>query len=129
VDGNGRPTTVCVAELLVGAPLSNLDEAQAFEQGDDLAWLESGQCPHLRNLDGVVSDELGLELRFAILQEHAHDFLQVALQFVEGPALGVSAIWKRPFARVLQAQRQAVEAKRRSLTGDCPCAGEGGARV
>ena len=41
-----------------------------------------GSCP-LRNLDGLYSDELGLEPRLAILKKHAHDFLKVALEFVE----------------------------------------------
>jgi hypothetical protein len=42
-----------------------------------------------RNLDGLYSDKLGLELRLAILKKHAHDFLKVALEFVEALALAV----------------------------------------
>lgn len=48
MEGHGRHTTVCVAELLVRAPLSNLGEAEGLKNGDDLPWLQDGDVTHVR---------------------------------------------------------------------------------
>ena len=39
VEGNRRPSTISMAELLVGTFLPNLGEAQSPEKGDDLSRL------------------------------------------------------------------------------------------
>ncbi len=75
----GRPP-IGVAELLVGAALTGFGKAVHFEQGDDLPGFEDWQVRHASgDLDGADVDELRLQGRLAVFEQHLDDFAQVVL--------------------------------------------------
>src|SRR5262245_23376601 len=90
MERNGCSTAICMAELHVGTLLPNDCEPQRREKRGDFPRLQRGQLAQLRYLDGLHSDKLGLKARLAILKKHAHHFLKVALELIEGLALAVS---------------------------------------
>lgn len=67
---DGRRTAIRMPEVLVRPALPNFGEAVSFEQCDHLARLEDRDGPHLRNLNLADLEELRLQLRFAILEQH-----------------------------------------------------------
>lgn len=87
---DGRGSTVGVAELLVGAALADFDEAQTREKRYDLTRLEDRDSGHLDDY-GVGPDELGLQLGFAVLEQHGDDFAKIRMQLVERCALAMRA--------------------------------------
>jgi len=62
-----------------------------FQDSGDLTRLEDRDVTHLRDLDGLRSDELTFQLRLAVLEEHRDDLLQVRAQLVHADALRVRA--------------------------------------
>jgi hypothetical protein len=78
--------------LTVGTALSGEGEAAPLQQSRDLAGLQDWDgAQGLPDLNHMRTDELRLELRFAVLQQERHDFLKVGEQFVHGGALGMGA--------------------------------------
>jgi hypothetical protein len=83
---------VGVSILTMRSTLTYLHESEPFKERHDLAWLEDrDRAGHSGNLDRLNTDELGLELRLAIFQEHLDDLLKVPPQLVQGLALAVRA--------------------------------------
>ena len=91
MEGDGGSSTVCVPVLSMGPALPHLNESEALQQGGHFSWLQDRKRSHLRNLDGVHPDELGQELRLSVFEQHADDFLEVALQVVKTHTLTVGA--------------------------------------
>ena len=92
--GDGRDAAVGVAELLVRAALADLDEPEPLEAGDHLARLKDRDRAHGRQLgdeDGLRADELRLQRRLAVLEEHGDDLAKVGVEFVETVPLAVGA--------------------------------------
>lgn len=75
----------------MGSALSNLDEAEAFEDPGDLSRLQYGYVTHLRDLDGLRADEFPLQLRFAVLEKHCNDLFEVLSQLVDAGTLRMRA--------------------------------------
>ncbi len=92
MEGYGRATAIWMTILPVGTALSREGEAVPFQQALDLAGLQDwDRAQGLAGLNGMRTDELRLELRFAVLQQERHDFLEVGQQLVDRGALGVGA--------------------------------------
>ncbi len=78
--------------LAVRAALANLNESETHKNRSDLPRLEDGNVAHeLRDLHGLRSDELPLELWCSVLKQHRYDFFEVLAEFVECGALRVGA--------------------------------------
>jgi hypothetical protein len=45
---------------------------------------KQGACPFLRYCDLLDTDELSLQMRFSVLQQHFYHLVEIALQFVKG---------------------------------------------
>jgi hypothetical protein len=81
-----------IAELLVLPALADFGEAEFDENGDDFIGFEDGNIAHDSSDGDVLSpDEFGLQHRFAIFQQHANDFVQVMINFIQRFPLGMSA--------------------------------------
>jgi len=89
-----------MAELLVRIALAYFDKTQSVENRDDFARFEDRNAGHSVNDDGLRADELGLELRLAVIQQHCDDFLQIGVQLVERGALAVRSGKARNVAHV-----------------------------
>src|ERR1700680_4079069 len=76
-------------ELLVRATLAYFDKSQSVENRDDFARLENRNAGHLVDDDGLRSDELGFELRVAVIEKHCDHFLEIGVQLVEGSSLAM----------------------------------------
>ncbi len=87
---NRCATTIGMCELLVGAALPDLSEAQSDQDRDDFARLENRKPRHLGG-DRLDPYEFALQLGFAILEEHCDDFTEVLGQLFLRLSLGVSA--------------------------------------
>jgi hypothetical protein len=70
--------------------LADLDEAEPLEDRNDLLGLKDREAAH-RSGHGDVLDanELGLEDRLPVLQEHGDNFPQIVCQLVQGLTLGM----------------------------------------
>ena len=80
-----------MAILPVGSALSNLDGSEALQNPGDLPRLQDGDVPHLRDLNGLRTDELPLQLWLAVLKKHGDDLFEVLSQLVDAGALRVRA--------------------------------------
>jgi len=89
VKRNCRSPAIRMPILLVGTPLP-ISPRNPGSQGAPPPLEVSGwaACP-LSYPDCLYAHELGLERWFAVLEQHANNFLQVALQFVQTIALAV----------------------------------------
>ena len=88
----GGAAAIWMTILPVGTALPREGEAVPFQQALDLAGLQDwDRAQGLAGLNGMRTDELRLELRFAVLQQQCHDFLEVGQQLVDRGALGVGA--------------------------------------
>ena len=73
------------------ATLPDLSEPELEQNCYDFRRLKNRDIAHESNNGDVVnSDELGLKLRFTILQKHADNFPKIAIEFVERFPLRVS---------------------------------------
>lgn len=93
-----RASAVGVPLLAMRASLPDLPKAKAFRQRSEFARFQDRDGARgLRDLDGLEAHELGLELGFAVLEQHGDDFTQVLLEFVERGALAVRSrpSWNR----------------------------------
>ena len=90
MERDGRATSAVVAKLFVRPTLADLDEAEPLEDRNDLLGLKDREAAH-RSGHGDVLDanELGLEDRFPVLQEHGDNFPQIVCQLVQGLTLGM----------------------------------------
>lgn len=72
--------------------LPHLDEAEPFESPDNVARLEDGQGAHGRSADlyELSTEELSLEPRITVLQEHFDDLVQILTELLFRSALAVS---------------------------------------
>lgn len=70
---DGRGAAVGMTELLVRAALTHFNEAESREKCDDFSRLEDRNPGHLNDY-GMGPDELGLQLGFAVLEQHG-DYL------------------------------------------------------
>ena len=78
VEGHRGGAAIGMTELLVRAALPGLAEAVGLEESDDLPRLEDRQAAHgSGDLDGAHVDELRLERRLAVLEQHLDDLAQV----------------------------------------------------
>lgn len=87
---NGRGAAIGVTELLVRTTLPDFGETEARKDGDDLTRLEDRNTGHLNDY-GVGPDELGLQLRLAILEQHGDHFAEIRVQLIERCALAMRA--------------------------------------
>ncbi len=73
--------------------MADLDEPESLKAGDHFARLEDGDGPHgvggLRHEDSLRSNELRLERRVPVLQEHRDYLAEVGMQLVEAVPLSV----------------------------------------
>ncbi len=75
VERNGGHAAVGMAELLVGAALADLGEAETLEQRDDLAGPQDRWFRHCSgNSDSLNTNEFCLEGLLAILEKHRNYF-------------------------------------------------------
>ena len=75
---------VSVPKLLMRSSLPYFDEAEGFEDPNDLPRLQSREARHvLGNRDRLDADELGFQAGFAVLEEHRNDLLEIGLELVE----------------------------------------------
>jgi len=81
--------------LHVRTALSCKGKSQSLQNATDLARLENGRFGHelCSYRDALCANELGLQLRFTVFQEHLDDLPEIALKLVERLALRVST-WK-----------------------------------
>jgi hypothetical protein len=90
VEWDGSGATVRVPELLVRATLPDLREAVGLQQSDDFPRSQDGNGAHSSgDLDSTHIDELGLEIRLAILEEHFDDLSEILLKLIDVGALRV----------------------------------------
>ena len=89
MDRNRCATTIGMCELLMGAALPDLSEAQSHKDRDDFARLKNPKPRHLGG-DRFDTYEFALQLGFAILQEHFDDFTEVLGQLLLSLSLGMS---------------------------------------
>jgi len=100
VDRDGGRAAVGVSELLVRAALAHFDEAEPREDRDDLARLKNRDARHSFDDDGLRADEFGLELRFAVLEQHRNHFAKIRVQLIERRSLAVRSRESRYVAHV-----------------------------
>ena len=67
MEGNRRSASIGVPVLSIRTALTNLLEPQPLKDCHDFARLEDWWLRHWSGYNGLDADELGLELRFAIL--------------------------------------------------------------
>lgn len=91
MESHGRAPAVYMPKLFVRAALTNFLKPQSLQNRNDFARLENGNAGHLRNFDGLNSNELRLNVRRAVLAQHFDDVPQVGIEFVEGGRLGMCA--------------------------------------
>ena len=92
VVGHSGLAAVRMLELAVGALLANEIKAQIPESPLGFGRFEDGNPAHgISDSDGLGADELCLQVRFAILEQHGNNFTEVFVQFVERLSLGVCA--------------------------------------
>lgn len=79
--------------LHVRAALADKNETHGFQHATNLARLENWGLRHgLRRYGNTLGAyELGVQLRFAVLQEHFDNLAEVALQLLDRFALGMRA--------------------------------------
>jgi hypothetical protein len=78
---DGGAASVWMTILHVRAALADENEAHRFQHATDLARLENWGLRHdlRRNANTLGAYELGVQLRFAVLQKHFNDFTKVAM--------------------------------------------------
>jgi hypothetical protein len=71
----------------------------------------------LSHKNGLGSDQLGIELRLAVFQQHLNDFLKIGAQFIERRRLGMSSRETGYISDVKSSLRvyHSVEGERRNL--------------
>ena len=80
-----------MTELLVRSPLPDLREPVLPQKLYDFARLEDRNGPHASgNLDFSDADELRLQFRLTVLQEHFQNLAEVFLNLIDVRALGMS---------------------------------------
>ena len=73
-------SSIRMSELPMRTSLANLDETESQKDCNDFARFKNGKVAHRSgDCDLLNSDELGFQLRLAVLQQHGDDFLKVAL--------------------------------------------------
>ena len=90
---NGGAASIGVPILHVRATLPGQDKTQGTEDAAHLTGLEDGRPWHrLRgNGDALRADELRVQIRLPILQQHLDDLAEVTLEFVQRLALRMGA--------------------------------------
>jgi hypothetical protein len=75
--------------LHVGSTLPNKEESERLQNAAYLSWFENGRLRHVlcRDGDTLRPDELSLQIRLAILQQHFDDLTQILLQLIKRFAL------------------------------------------
>ena len=107
--------------LRLGPTLAHLREAHSREDRNYLGRLQDWQAAHgSRNGNVLYPDGDRLELRFAILQQHRYDFLQIFMELIEGGALRVRPLEARDKAYVKTRCRIALDHCRVSLHVSAP---------
>jgi hypothetical protein len=92
VIGDGGCAAVGMAELFVGAFLADFDEAEGFEDAANFAGLEDGEAGHLAfHGHRLRANKFGLELRFAVFEEHLNHLPKIPMQLVQCGTLGMRA--------------------------------------
>ena len=67
-----------MSKLFVGTTLSNFAETEILQKPNDILRLQNRNTAHgSSDSDLLNSDEFGLKMRFAILEQHLEDFLQI----------------------------------------------------
>lgn len=90
----GCLASVRMAELAVRSTAANLHQAEPFERSNDLSGLEYGERSHRPlHVDGLGSNELGLQLRLPVFEKHRDHLSKVLAQFLKCHTLGMGA-WK-----------------------------------
>lgn len=75
MEWNRGRTTIGVPVLSMRSSLADFEEPEPFQDPRDLPRFEDWDVAHLRDLDGLRSDELTFQLRLAVLEEHRDDLL------------------------------------------------------
>ncbi|OGS80352.1 MAG: hypothetical protein A2Z94_05220 [Gallionellales bacterium GWA2_55_18] len=72
--------------------MTDFSEAEFDKNGDDFIGLEDGDIAHGSSDGDVLNpDKLGFQHRFAILQKHCNDIVQVVIDLIQRFSLGMSA--------------------------------------
>lgn len=78
MERDGRRTPAVVAKLLVGTALADLNKPESLEDRNDLLGLKDREAAHRSGHGDVLdADELRLEDRIPVLQEHRDNFPQI----------------------------------------------------
>ena len=84
----------------VRTALAYCNKPQTIENRDDFARFENRNGRHSVDDDGLRTNELGFELRFAVIKQHCDHFSEIGVQLVERGALAVRSGKTRNVAHV-----------------------------
>lgn len=73
-----------MSKLFVGTALPNFAETEILQKPNDILRLQNRNIAH-GSSDGDLlnSDEFGLQMRFAVFEQHLKDFFQIFVQLVQ----------------------------------------------
>src|SRR3954452_6719318 len=91
MERHSRSSPIRMSVLTVRPTLPDLGEPEPLENPGDFAGLENRYVAQLRDLDGLRTDELALQLRLAIFEQHRDDLFQILSQLVDTRALRMGA--------------------------------------
>ena len=78
MERDGRATSAVVSKLFVGSTLADLNEPESLEDRNDLLRPKDREAAHRSSHGDVLdADELRLEDRIPVLQEHGDNFPQI----------------------------------------------------
>lgn len=92
---------VGVAILFVRTALTNFNKPETLQYCNNFGRFKDRKVSHLsRDLYPLRSDELTLEFRLAILEEHFNNFLQILIQLIQRCSLRMCAREPRDVANI-----------------------------
>jgi len=87
---NRCATARSIAELFVGPALTDFDETEFDEDGDDFLGFEDGNVTHDSSYGNVLNpNKLGLQYGLTIFQKHCNNIAQVVVDFIQRLPLGM----------------------------------------
>ena len=105
--------------------LTSLHKAAQLQTGDDFSWLENGDRTHIAMSRRLVPladiekllpdsnrfrpDELAVELRFPVLEQHLHDFYEIFPQLLRSLALRVCPLKSGDVSDVRTSRKVSLE--------------------
>src|SRR5260221_6554180 len=82
---NGRAAAVSMPILHVRTTLAGQNETKRIEDAANLPWLENGRPRHQlrRHRDALRADELRLQIRLTVFQQHLNALTEISMELVE----------------------------------------------